>query len=358
MLLWITAKAGCGKTTLAAHISESVSSNHRSGGSSSFGSEMEPVVLTFFFQRNYQEAGQTSLTALNTFAAQLSRQQPATLPVLLQRYKRLSAEGGFTWSWANMSSVFSDMLRCLQPGKQVFVILDAIDECETTSAASIVDWIDKLVHVSDQAEPRLQIKVLATSRPDGMLLDTLNDVPTLAIQESDTANDIEMFINTQVEHFAHQRQLRPEISRSIAHFLKTNAQGMFLWVVLIMKELERRDARLTDAVIAQRLSTIPLTLVETYTRIIQAPPAVAALRMSGADLGRAGNRAVPGGRHTELARLRWRPGVSVRITDPNRRSWRKSWLCSSDCQIFPGVVYTELAPRGYGRTTVRRPLFA
>jgi energy-coupling factor transporter ATP-binding protein EcfA2 len=271
-LLWITAKAGCGKTTLAAHISELVSSKQHSVGSSSFGSEMKPVVLTFFFQRSSQEAGQTSLVALKTFAAQLAGHQPATLPVLLQRYKRLSAEGGFTWSWANMSSVFSDMLGCLPSGAQVFVILDAIDECETASATSIIEWIDKIVHTSDRGEARIQIRVLATSRPDGMLLDTLHDVPTLVIEESDTANDIEMFIDAQVEQFAHQRHLRREISQSIAHFLKNNAQGMFLWVVLIMKELERRDARLTDAVIAQRLSTIPLTLVETYTRIIQAPP--------------------------------------------------------------------------------------
>lgn len=272
-LLWITAKAGYGKTTLAAHVFESVSLKQREGGPASFSGDTKPVVLTFFFQRNYHEAGQTSLVALKTLTGQLARQRRRTLPVLLQRYKRLSAEGGFTWSWANMSSVFGDMLECLSPQERIYIFLDAIDECETNSVASITEWINGIVQTPDlSAQARLDVKVLATSRPGGMLLHTLKDVPTLAIQESDTAFDIKTFIHAQVEQFSHHRQLRPEVSRRIAKFLKDNAQGMFLWVMLVMKELEKRDVRLTDAVIAERLSTIPLTLVETYTTIIQAPP--------------------------------------------------------------------------------------
>jgi len=41
---------------------------------------------------------------------------------------------------------------------------------------------------------------------------------------------------------------------------------------LIIKELERRDERLTDETIISRLSTLPLTLVATYEDIIHGAP--------------------------------------------------------------------------------------
>lgn len=56
------------------------------------------VVLTYCFQRNNQETGQTALAALNMFTKQLAEQVLKLLPILLSRYKQLSAEGGFTWS--------------------------------------------------------------------------------------------------------------------------------------------------------------------------------------------------------------------------------------------------------------------
>lgn len=58
----------------------------------------------------------------------------------------------------------------------------------------------------------------------------------------------------------------------IIRFLERNARGMFLWAVLIVEELERRDERLTDEVIASKLSRLPLDLMNTYEVIIHNPP--------------------------------------------------------------------------------------
>jgi hypothetical protein len=274
-ILWITAKPGCGKTTLAAHISYSTLTGLPYGGNALPTESTNPVVLYFFFQRISHESGQTALAALKTFTNQLVLQQPDVLQILLRRYKKLSAKGGFAWSWENVSSVLGDMLKRVSLHKLVHVILDAVDECETNSQILIVDWIKGLIEApysSSFASSRATFKILATSRPDGSLLDMLEDIPTLAIQENDTAKDIRVLIHSQVEHFARKRHIRENVAQSIAHFLEENARGMFLWVVLVMKELERRDERLTDEVIAAKLSKLPMTLAETYKVILHAPP--------------------------------------------------------------------------------------
>lgn len=45
---------------------------------------------------------------------------------------------------------------------------------------------------------------------------------------------------------ARRRQIREGVVHTISNFLETYAKGMFFWVVMILKELERQDERLTD----------------------------------------------------------------------------------------------------------------
>jgi hypothetical protein len=78
-------------------------------------------------------------------------------------------------------------------------------------------------------------------------------------------------IRRRVQNFAHRRHLGIGVPDSIIRFLEGNAHGMFLWVVLILEELCRRDERLTDEAISTKLSKIPLTLVTTYEAILQKP---------------------------------------------------------------------------------------
>lgn len=58
-------------------------------------------------------------------------------------------------------------------------------------------------------------------------------------------------IQNRMKELTVQRRLRPNVARSIGESLESNAHGMFLWVVLIMNDLETRDERLSDGVIHQ-----------------------------------------------------------------------------------------------------------
>ena len=104
------------------------------------------------------------------------------------------------------------------------------------------------------------------------MVDHLSGFPTLEITDSDTTNDIRALIHSRMEEFATQRHLKSDVTRNIIQFLESNAHGMFIWVVLIMKVLERRDERLSDEVIASKLSSTPLTLIDTYREILHSSP--------------------------------------------------------------------------------------
>lgn len=271
-LLWITAQAGCGKTTIASHISQMISSNRTPETSVPRKEKTTCAVLFFFFQKSNQENQKTAPAALRTLVGQLVRQVPQVLPILLRKHELLSAKGDFEWSWDNLSGIFGEMLEQTPVNSPVYIILDAIDECEAESQMLILDWVKGLVDENAVSTAPLGsrpiLKVLVTGRPHGDIFDQLSGFPTLAIKEVDTVNDIQTLIHSRVEELSQRRSLNPDVTRTVIQFLEANAHGMFLWVVLIMKELERRDERLSDEVIESKLSRIPLTLIDTYETIL------------------------------------------------------------------------------------------
>lgn len=249
-----------------------VSTNRTAGAVDPQQGRITSAVLCFFFQKSNQEAEKTALAALRTITSQLVHQVPQILPILLKRHDSLSARGAFEWSWENLSTLVNEMLAQTPLSSRVYIILDAVDECDTKSRMLILGWVKELVDENAAATAlrtsRPILKALVTSRPDISIFDHLSDFPNLAIRDVDTANDIRALIHSRMEELARHRHLNPDVTRSIIRFLEANAHGMFLWVVLVMKELERRDERLSDEVIVSKLSRIPLTLIDTYEAIL------------------------------------------------------------------------------------------
>ena len=159
------------------------------------------------------------------------------------------------------------MLEQTPLNSQVYIILDALDECEAWPRMLILDFIKGLVEENAAStawmSSRPILKVLVTGRLDGDIIDQLSGFITLLIKDTDTTNTIQALIYSQVEELAQRRRLNHHVTRKIIQFLEKNAHGMFPWVVLIMKELKRRHERLRDEVIASKPLRIPLTLINT-----------------------------------------------------------------------------------------------
>ncbi len=159
---------------------------------------------------------------------------------------------------------------------RVYIILDALDECEAHSRGLILELVnglvDKNIYSTTSSGFGAALKVLVTGRPGGDMVDHLACFPVLEITDKDTTNDMRMLIQDRMQELASQRHLNTSTQASIAMFLQSNAHGMFIWVVLIMRELQRRDERLTDEAIASKLSRTPLTLMDTYEALLHNAP--------------------------------------------------------------------------------------
>ncbi|KAL5330799.1 hypothetical protein ACEPPN_000322 [Leptodophora sp. 'Broadleaf-Isolate-01'] len=118
-------------------------------------------------------------------------------------------------------------------------------------------------------QPRSILKILVTGRPDEEIFLIIPKTKHFEIADSLTTDDIDALIVAGVEQLGNRRHLAPEVQLAIRNFLNTNAKGMFIWVVLVLQELDRRDERLTDDLIATRLRKVPLTLAPVYQDILE-----------------------------------------------------------------------------------------
>jgi len=274
----MTARAGCGKTTLAAHIIQKFidqgTPSSKSASEQTLGPDGEKRYLLYFlFSRSNHGDDDPATAALRSIVKQLVDQFQSLIPVILRRYDLLSVRGHFVWTWEILWDMFEEMLGQLPQSSETCLTIDAIDECDKDSRELMLDALTTLVEgLKATTSPPTILKVLLTSRPDQCVHNLLSMFPCLEIQNAHTANDMNALILQRTQTFAIRRHLDSDVKERTTQFLQENAQGMFLWVVLVMDELERRGERLTDEVIAAKLSQIPLTLVKTYEGILNNPP--------------------------------------------------------------------------------------
>ena len=270
--LLVNANPGCGKTTLASRsvsrLEESRDCHHDDVALSEKSSN---VVISFFFNAANQDAAGTANACLKSLIAQLVDHVPSLFPILLQDYKSIASIGTPAWAWQSLSTVLSSMVAATNSASSVFLILDALDECESSSRTVFLQHLQSLIQ-NQAAKGRVMLKILATCRPNDDIAFDLNPTLCFTINESNTRSDLLLYIKNGVKHLSKRRKLDDQIGRTLLGFFEHNAQGMFLWVNLVLEELSRRDQRLTDETIASKLAKIPLSLKNIYNAVLEDAP--------------------------------------------------------------------------------------
>jgi hypothetical protein len=277
-LLWIKGDAGKGKTMLLIGIIEELSQQSgestigsRKGKSMPFSARQinrtssttpASACLTFFFCQGTDSRLNNATAALKGLIYLLLVQQPLLISHLRRKYNhagpRLFEDANAFYA---LSEIFKDMLH--DPGlRGAYVIIDALDECET-GLLQLLDFIVK------NASTSRHVKWLVSSRNthniEGRLrLDDTRMRLSLELNARHVSYAVDIYIDYKISQLASlkcDRKLQEEV-RDRVH-LKAN--GTFLWVALVFKELQ--DVQSWD--VLQVVEEIPTDLVLLYDRMIR-----------------------------------------------------------------------------------------
>ncbi|KAH6985564.1 hypothetical protein EDB80DRAFT_231610 [Ilyonectria destructans] len=279
-LLWIKGDAGKGKTMLLCGIINELSQSRAEIPNASKGGLLGDVTMkisrrfkkmslssthshpvSFFFCQGTDSRLNHAAAVLRGLIYLLLCQRPSLISHIQDRYdhagRRLFED---TNAFYTLSQTLASMLRD-GPAKGCYLVIDALDECETglaqllhfivqsASTSAYVKWI-----VSSRNRPDIEQQLHCTALKTRLSLE-LN------------AHHVAQAINTYIVHkVAHLVSLRDNksLQDQVRDEMRHRADGTFLWVALVAQELQ--NVRSWD--VLSVLKQMPAGLVPLYRRMM------------------------------------------------------------------------------------------
>ena len=227
-------------------------------------SKADTQLLSFFYCQANDSRINNATAVLRGLLYLLIQQQPS---LILHIQKQHDHAGKALFedpkAWVALYDIFTNVLQ--DPNlKSTYLIIDALDEC-TVDLPKLLDFIIQRSSTSQH------VKWLVSSRNEDNIERRLQfgDSGTrLSLELRENAEQVLRAVNAYIDHRISKLieiQFNKQLQDSVKEKIQRKANGTFLWVALIMKELE--EAMSWE--ILQVLDEVPMQLKDVYRRMIK-----------------------------------------------------------------------------------------
>ncbi|KAL9608606.1 MAG: hypothetical protein Q9167_006580 [Letrouitia subvulpina] len=266
-LYWITGKAGSGKSTLMRYLVDDARIQYFLR---QWAGSKDLAVASCYFWNPGSEKLQKSLEGLlRTLLRDLLTQIPS-LADSISQWRWQSYELGATnlpaWTQTELLSAFNAAMSESRKYAYVCLFIDGLDEFEGDDRARL-----EIINLLKQASDFPNVKVCVSSRPWRIFEDAFDTRPSLKLEDL-TSRDIEIYVQDMLisdEKFQNLHRKDPSGCLAIAQEVVARAQGVFLWVNLVVRELLtglRNEDRLID--LQRRLHETPPDLEDYFAHML------------------------------------------------------------------------------------------
>ncbi|KAL8798803.1 MAG: hypothetical protein Q9182_006375 [Xanthomendoza sp. 2 TL-2023] len=151
----------------------------------------------------------------------------------------------------------------------IAILIDALDECDPLKRHELLQALRDIVQKSSNI-----VKVAVSSRDDADIVCRLNNVPNVFIKSDDNGDDVDRFVELELDRAIDEQRLLNgrvplHLRNRILHELRSRAHGMFLWASLQIQNLCDPERMLVARDVEAALQSLPPTLSQLYTVILQ-----------------------------------------------------------------------------------------
>lgn len=258
-IYWVRGKAGSGKSTLMKYLSND---DRTKKVLKVWAGQNRLFTASFFFWNAGNPMQKSQIGLLRTLLYEVLIQSPDLIPtVCSERWSSNEYHDSASWRLDELNSAFNQLKETLLPLKLCFFV-DGLDEY-TGELSTLINLLNRLASSSF-------IKLCVSSRPWNQFVNAFDDsIPHLKLEDL-TRKDIERYVrnhlenNTKFSSFAHERCAK------IIQDIVQRAQGVFLWVYLVVDSLLKGVVdgdNVSD--MQERLDRLPVELEEYFRHMIE-----------------------------------------------------------------------------------------
>ncbi|KAL8884826.1 MAG: hypothetical protein Q9215_007210 [Flavoplaca cf. flavocitrina] len=251
---WLWGIPGCGKTVLSTTIIERLME---------MCSHDQNFALAYFYFAFDDQAFQSVEGLVRSIITQLCAQSTSIPHCVESLYNKCSEQRSQPTppSRESLRTVLNQLFCCF---KEVYIVLDALDEC--TDRHDLIIALEEIV-----AWQKSELHLLTTSRRELDLeecMDTLaEEADRIGIQGMPVEADINSYVRGRLFTDRRLKQWnRPELEEEIAMTLTSKSHGMFQWVVCQLDALTKCRSVVE---LRRALLSLPKDLDDTYARILR-----------------------------------------------------------------------------------------
>lgn len=228
-ILWLSGGPGIGKSSLTSFIIEFL--KQQSYEPMTGASRMS---IAYFYFKEADRELRSFTTALRTMACDIADEDP----LFFRHVYKACSESPLAMQnagllWENVFLSYFGQRNCQNT---TYLIFDGLDEAIETELEDFLRMLPILQH-----EGTGHLSVMLVGRPEIalQLTPTLGEIPPeIRVSATTNNNDIALFVNESLPKLPHYKQIPQSLRNDIRQTLISKAGGMFLWVQLMLKELQ------------------------------------------------------------------------------------------------------------------------
>jgi hypothetical protein len=251
-LLWVKGDPGKGKTMLLCGLINELQS-----------SMLQSTLLSYFFCQATDSRINSATGVIRGLLYMLVDQQPSLMSHIRRKYDRAGkALFEDANAWGALSEIFTGMMQD-RGLETTYLVVDALDEC----VADLPKLLDLIVRTSTSS-PR--VKWLVSSRNENHIeekLKSVGDEAKLSLELRQNAEQVARSVDAYIDHKLSCLESLGEadLQKQVRDKLHQKANGTFLWVALVMQELEKPESWDPLAVVEEA----PAGLQRLYDRMME-----------------------------------------------------------------------------------------